>query len=66
MESQGGADAPRAIDEPVPVPGFPRWQMWRGVAGLLYARRPKTSPPKVVRATNLEELKTRIKKAEAA
>jgi len=40
--------------------------MWRGVAGLLYARRPKTSPPKVVRATNLEELKTRIKKAEAA
>jgi hypothetical protein len=30
---------------------WPRWQTWRGVvAGLVYARRLKTSPPAVVRA----------------
>src|SRR6516165_4509785 len=31
------------------APEFPHWHVWRGVAGLLYARRPKSSPPKVVR-----------------
>lgn len=30
---------------------FPYWHVWRGVAGLLYARRPRSSPPMVVRAT---------------
>ena len=31
------------------APEFPDWHVWRGVAGLLYARRPRSSPPKVVR-----------------
>jgi hypothetical protein len=30
---------------------WPRWQTWRGVvAGMVYARRLKTSPPAIVRA----------------
>jgi hypothetical protein len=28
---------------------FPHWHVWRGVCGLVYARRPRTSPPVVVR-----------------
>ena len=28
---------------------FPCWQAWTGVAGLLYARLPRSSPPVVVR-----------------
>jgi hypothetical protein len=40
--------------------------MWKGVAGMLYARRPRTSPPKVVRATTMKDLIDRVKKAEAA
>ena len=28
---------------------FPRWHVWRGIAGLLYARRLMSSPPRVVR-----------------
>ncbi len=39
---------------------FPDWQVWRGVAGLLYARRPKSSPPKVVRAATVEGLRDQI------
>lgn len=30
---------------------FPHWHVWRGVCGLVYARRPRTSPPLVVRRT---------------
>ena len=43
---------------------FGHWHAWRGVSGLLYARRPLTSPPVVVRATDVEDLRDRIKKAE--
>ena len=37
-------------------PAWPHWHAWKGVAGLYYARRPKSSPPKVVRADSLDGL----------
>jgi hypothetical protein len=43
---------------------FPHWYVWRGVCGLVYARRPRTSPPLVVRAANPADLLTQIKRAE--
>jgi hypothetical protein len=39
---------------------FPRWRTWRGVSGLLYARRLQTSPPVVVRATTADDLAAKI------
>jgi len=48
------------------APEFPHWHVWRGVAGLLYARRPRTSPPKVVRGKDLTTLRERIISAEMA
>jgi hypothetical protein len=44
---------------------FPHWHMWRGVNGLLYARRPKTSPPWVVRAATVPGLLEAIRVREA-
>ena len=39
----------------------PGWHAWPGVNGrLVYARKPLTSPPKVVRARNYTELRDRI------
>jgi hypothetical protein len=50
----------RAIDR-----DFPFWHAWEGViAGLLYARRPNSSPPMVVRATSTDGLRTAIENAE--
>jgi hypothetical protein len=46
------------------APEFPHWHVWRGVAGLLYARRPRSSPPKVVRGKDLTTLRERIISAE--
>jgi hypothetical protein len=43
---------------------FPRWHVWRGVCGLVYARRPRTSPPLVVRAANPGDLLAQIRRAE--
>lgn len=43
----------------------PRWHTWVGVAGLLYARVPKSSPPIVVRATTPEQLRAAVEAAEA-
>jgi hypothetical protein len=40
------------------------WHVWRGVCGLVYARRPRTSPPLVVRAENPEDLLAQIRRAE--
>jgi hypothetical protein len=34
----------------------PRWHVWTGVTGILYARRPLTSPPRVVRGSSPAEL----------
>ena len=43
---------------------FPHWHVWRGVCGLVYARRPRTSPPLVVRADNPADLLAQIRQAE--
>ena len=36
---------------------FPAWHFWLGVSGICYARRPMSSPPRVVRAGNWDELR---------
>jgi hypothetical protein len=43
---------------------FPHWHVWRGVCGLVYARRPRTSPPLVVRTDNPADLLAQIRQAE--
>ncbi len=43
---------------------FPRWYLWRGVAGHYYARVPRTSPPMVVRAPDAASLRDEITRAE--
>jgi hypothetical protein len=43
---------------------FPQWYVWRGVAGQYYARVPRTSPPRVVRARNTEDLRREIARVE--
>ena len=47
------------------APEFPHWHVWRGVAGLLYARRPRSTPPIVVRASDAVGLRDRIRQATA-
>jgi hypothetical protein len=44
---------------------FPHWHVWRGVCGLVYARRPRTSPPVVVREEDVVELRDQIRQAMA-
>jgi hypothetical protein len=41
---------------------FTRWHCWTGVAGMLYARLPGSSPPIVVRAGEPIELQTGIRR----
>ena len=36
------------------------WHTWAGVGGILYARRERSSPPKVVRAATIEALRGAI------
>ena len=43
---------------------FPYWHVWRGIAGLLYARRLMSSPPRVVRSQDPVELREQIMQAE--
>jgi hypothetical protein len=44
---------------------YPAWRAWPGtVAGVLYARRPRTSPPLVVRAATTDQLRQAIEDAE--
>jgi hypothetical protein len=43
-------DAEPTLDDVASM--FPHWHLWRGVAGLVYARLPKSSPPAVVRAAD--------------
>jgi hypothetical protein len=56
---------PPSEPEPQPVPDHPGWFWWQGVAGLLYARRPRSTPPIVVRAHNFTALLGRIRAEEA-
>jgi len=44
---------------------FPAWHVWLGVGGTYYARRVKSSPPKVVRAKTVKALRLRIIAARA-
>jgi len=46
------------------APEFPQWYVWRGVTGHYYARVPRTSPPRVVRALTPEDLREEIVRAE--
>ena len=43
---------------------FPHWHVWRGIAGLLYARRLMSSPPRVLRSQDPVELRDQIRQAE--
>jgi hypothetical protein len=44
---------------------YPGWHAWpAALAGLVYARRPRTSPPLIVRATSVNQLRTEIEDAE--
>jgi hypothetical protein len=43
---------------------FPAWHAWTGVNGLLYARRPLTSPPAVFRGQDAAELREQIRRWE--
>ena len=44
---------------------YPGWHAWSGVlAGVVYARRPHSSPPLVVRAITPTELRHAIEAAE--
>jgi len=44
---------------------YPGWHAWpAALAGLVYARRPRTSPPMVVRATSVDQLRSEIEAAE--
>jgi hypothetical protein len=44
---------------------YPHWHAWPGVlGGLVYARRPLTSPPMVVRAVSVKQLRQEIEDAE--
>jgi hypothetical protein len=43
---------------------FPRWHVWRGICGLVYANRALTSPPVVVRGEDAVDLRDEIVRAE--
>jgi hypothetical protein len=40
------------------------WEAWTGVGGTLYARRQKSSPPIVLRATTTDDLARQVREAE--
>ena len=40
---------------------FPRWHCWRGISGLVYARREMTSPPALVRGEDAVDLRDQIR-----
>lgn len=48
-------------DEPDGRDPMTGWHWWKGVSGLFYARRPKSSPPIVLRAESLEELREQVR-----
>jgi hypothetical protein len=41
------------------------WRTWVGVGGVLYARRERTSPPKVMRGADADALRAAIKAEES-
>ena len=70
MDDEQPAAWPDALHEDIPewwpyAAEFPLWHVWRGVCGLVYARRPRTSPPLVVRGEDAVDLRDQIKQAES-
>jgi hypothetical protein len=43
---------------------YPPWYAWRGVGGIVYARRPRSSPPMLVRSATTQGLREAIEEAE--
>jgi hypothetical protein len=43
---------------------FPHWHVWRGINGLLYGRRAKSSPPLVVRGEDPADIRGQMLLAE--
>lgn len=37
------------------------WETWVGVGGVLYARLPRSTPPRVVRAATADELAAKVR-----
>jgi hypothetical protein len=44
---------------------FPHWHVWRGINGLLYGRRAKSSPPLIVRGEDPAEIRDLMLVAES-
>jgi hypothetical protein len=69
MEDEQPSTNPEVTQEDIPdwwpyAAEFPHWHVWRGVCGLVYARRPRTSPPVVVRGQDAADLRDQIRRAE--
>jgi hypothetical protein len=69
VEDEQTPTGPEATREDVPdwwpyAAEFPQWHVWRGVSGLVYARRPRTSPPIVVRGEDAVDLRDQIRRVE--
>ncbi len=43
---------------------LPRWHVWRGVSGLVYARLMRSSPPLIVRGEDAADLRDAIHRKE--
>ena len=43
---------------------LPDWYVWRGISGLVYARRRRTSPAVVVRGEDAVDLRDAIRREE--
>ena len=69
MQEEQPAQARGTTHEDVPAwwpyaAEFPHWYVWQGVSGLLYARRPRTTPPVVVRGEDAVDLRNQMRQAE--
>ena len=40
---------------------YPSWEIWEGIAGLVYARKLNTSPPVVLRGEDCVDLRDQIR-----
>lgn len=59
----------RPVDDDTPdwwpyADEFPQWYVWRGVCGMVYARKPRSSPPIVVRGEDVIDLRDQISRVE--
>jgi hypothetical protein len=43
---------------------LPAWYVWRGISGLVYARKLRSSPPLVVRGEDAVDLRDQIRREE--